>query len=64
MNDYIIMDFMFSVNDEDFYVKAFIIDEGLKKIKITKEEFIKWCKSHEDDDQCYEISYYASFYEF
>ena len=59
---YILEDLMFAVNDTDFYMKAFVIDEGYKKIKISKNEFLQWCKELECDDQGWELSEYARFF--
>lgn len=63
MNEFILDNFLYSVNDIDFYMKVFRIGKGYEKIKISKNEFLNWCKSLEDDEQGYEMSEYAGFYE-
>lgn len=62
MNRYILEDLMFSLNNTDFYMKAFEIGGGYRKVKISKSEFLEWCKSLEDDEQGYELSEYAYFF--
>lgn len=62
MNNYILEDLMFSMNNTDFYMKAFEIGKGYKKVKISKKEFINWCKSLENDEQGWELSEYVRFF--
>lgn len=64
VDDYLIDDFLFSVNDMDFYMLARSIKENGKKVKLklSKQQFISWCQRLEDDEQAWELSTYQRFY--
>lgn len=60
-NRYIIEDLLYCFEDRDFYMKAYDVkNKNYCKIKITKDEFIKWCKSLEDDEQGWMYSEYLN----
>ena len=58
-NNYFILDLLYSINDSDYYMKAITVGGDEKKIKLTKKQFLNWCKSYEDDEQGWELSLYS-----
>lgn len=58
-DNYLILDLMYSINDTDYYMSAIRFNGEKIKVKLSKKEFLKWCKELEYDEQGWELSMYA-----
>ena len=63
MDNILICDLLYVVNDKDFYMDAYDINTNKNiKIKLTKYEYLKWCNKICNDRQGWAKGYLGKLF--
>ena len=63
MDNILICDLLYVVNDKDFYMDAYDINTSKNiKLKLTKDEYLKWCNKICNDEQGWKKGYLGKLF--